>query len=171
MYKGIIKFPKVFWNIAEEIGMSRNTLNKDNNEKNPRFKRGNKENQVDTIGVIGELIARHFLTNNNQEFKASRLLDLYPEKNADIIIENKRIDVKTKPITLFTDLLVNKEAHEKGHNVIDLYWFICLVDENTAEHYVVNYDDVSKWKYKKLKYTEAHYMDKNKLKATTTATP
>lgn len=164
MYKGIIQYPLVFWNIAEEIGMSRNALNKDNNEKNPRFKRGNKESQVDTTGVIGELIARHYLTNNNQEFKSSRLLDLYPEKNADIIIKNKRIDVKTKPINIFNDLLVNKEAHEKGHNLIDLYWFICLIDETTAEHYIVKYDDVSKWKYKKFKYTEAHYIDKNTFK-------
>ena len=164
MYKGLIKYPLVFWNIAEEIGNGLITVNKKIRENNPRFKRGDKESEVSINGVLGELIARHYLTNNNQEFKSAMLLNLYPEKNADIIIKNKRIDVKTKPINIFNDLLVNKEAHEKGHNLIDLYWFICLIDETTAEHYVVKYDDVSKWKYKKFKYTEAHYIDKNTFK-------
>ena len=53
---------------------------------------------------------------------------------------------------------VNEEAHKKGVNKIDLYWFVFILDKITAEFYFVDYDDVSKWDCKLMKYTNAFYI-------------
>ena len=151
------KFPISFWIIAEQIGNARIVVNKELSIKNPRYDRGEKNEHVDTIGILGELIVMEYLTQKNQEFKMVKLLDFYPSKTADFVVKGKRIDVKTSKKSEYETLLVNEEGHNKGLHKIDLYWFVYLLNENTAEFYFVNYDDVSNWKCKLMKYTNAYY--------------
>ena len=57
-----IKYSEALWVIAEHIGYARHVLNKKNNKIKTRFDRGDKNKYVDTIGVLGELIALEHLT-------------------------------------------------------------------------------------------------------------
>ena len=160
----IYKYPKSFWLIAEQIGFARNVMNKENNKINTRFDRGEKNTQVDTLGVLGELIAIDYLTSINQSFEVAKLLDFKSSKKPDFILKNRKIDVKTNKHSKYSHLLVNEEAHKKGINKIDLYWFIYILDQTTAEFYFVDYNDVSKWNCKLMKYTNAFYIKREDLK-------
>ena len=160
----VFNYPKSFWLIAEQIGYARNVMNKENNKINNRYKRGAKTKQVDTLGVLGELIAIEYLTQKNIEFELANLLDYNSSKSADFIIKNKKVDVKTNQFTKYSHLLVNEEAHIKGLNKIDLYWFVYIINKNNAEFYFVNYEDVNKWNCKLMKYTKAYYIKREKLK-------
>ena len=72
-------FPKSFWIIAQQIGNARIVVNKELSIKNPRYDRGEKNEHVDTIGILGELIVMEYLTQKNQEFKMVKLLDFLPK--------------------------------------------------------------------------------------------
>ena len=152
-----ITYPKSFWNIAEQIGTARSVVNTKIKENSPRFDRGVKNNHVNTLGIVGELIVIDYLTEKNITFEMAQLIDFYPTKNPDLIIKNKRIDIKTNKDSIYSHLLVNKEAHQKGLNKIDLYWFVYIINETEAEFYFVDYDKVSQWKCKLMKYTDAYY--------------
>tara|TARA_R110001592_G_scaffold355621_1_gene656466 strand:- start:107 stop:592 length:486 start_codon:yes stop_codon:yes gene_type:complete len=156
-------FPSSFWLISEQIGYARSVMNKENNKINKRFDRGNKNKQVDVLGVLGELIAIEYLSQKNIDFNLANLLDFKSSKNADFILKGKRIDVKTNKYTKYSHLLVNEEAHKKGLNKIDLYWFVYIIDKNTAEFYFVDYSDVSQWDCKLMKYTNAFYIKRENL--------
>ena len=159
----IYRYPKSFWKIAEQLGAARNVMNKENNKINTRFDRGEKNSHVDTLGILGELIVIDYLTNINQPFDVTNLLDFKSSKNSDFIIKNKKIDVKTNQHSKYSHLLVNEEAHKKGLNKIDMYWFVYILDKTTAEFYFVDYDNVSKWNCKLMKYTNAYYIKKENL--------
>jgi len=157
------KFPSSFWLIAEQIGYARSVMNKENNKINKRFDRGVKNKQVDVLGVLGELIAIEYLSQKNIDFNLANLLDFKSSKNADFILKGKRIDVKTNKYTKYSHLLVNEEAHKKGLNKIDLYWFVYIIDKNNAEFYFVDYSNVSQWDCKLMKYTNAFYIKRENL--------
>lgn len=156
-------FPKSFWLIAEQIGQARNVMNAQNNKINTRFDRGEKNKHVDTLGALGELIAIEYLTQKNVIFDMAKLLDFKSSKNADFVLKGKRIDVKTNKHSKYSHLLVNEEAHKKGLNKIDLYWFVYILDKTTAEFYFVDYDNVSEWNCKLMKYTNAYYIKRENL--------
>mgnify|MGYP003627399079 FL=1 len=157
------KYPKSFWKIAEEIGNARNVLNTELRAKNPRYDRGEKNKHVDTTGLLGELIAMDYLTNKNIYFDMEKLLSPYPTKSADFVFKNKRLDVKATIHFPKAHLLVNYEAHHKGKNVIDKYWFIYILDKETAEFYFVDYDDLTKWENKVMGHTKAYYIKREQL--------
>ena len=127
------KYPKSFWLIAEQIGYARTVVNQKILDDNPRFDRGEKNTHVDTVGILGELIAMDYLTNKNIHFEMAKLLDFYPSKNADFFFKNKKIDVKSTFHFPNAHILVNEEAHKKGLNKIDMYWFIYILDKKNAE--------------------------------------
>lgn len=160
----MIKFPKSFWAIAEQIGQARSVVNQKILENNPRFDRGEKNNHVDTIGILGELIVMDYLTRKDQKFEMAKLLDFYPSKNPDFVIRKKRIDVKASKRSHHKSLLVNEEAHKKGAGKIDLYWFVEILDQESCNFYFTDYNNVSGWNCKLMKYTRAYYMNINDLK-------
>ena len=78
------KYPKSLWVIAEEIADWRTTLNKSNRSNNPRFDRGEKNNYVDVLGVVGELIVLDYLTEkNNMTYKYPKSLWVIAKEIAD----------------------------------------------------------------------------------------
>lgn len=158
------KYPKSFWLIAEQIGYARTVVNQKILDDNPRFDRGEKNTHVDTVGILGELIAMDYLTNKNIRFEMAKLLDFYPSKNADFVFKNKKIDVKSTFHFPNAHILVNEEAHKKGLDKIDMYWFIYILDKKNAEFYFVDYNDVSNWKCKLMKYTNAFCIKRENLK-------
>ena len=68
------KYPKSFWLIAEQIGYARTVVNQKILDNNPRFDRGKKNTHVDTVGILGELIAIDYLTNKKIDFEMAKLL-------------------------------------------------------------------------------------------------
>ncbi len=159
----VFEYPSSFWFISEQIGHARGVMNFGNNKIKIEYDRGIKNEHVDTLGVLGELIAIEYLITNKKEFKMANLLDYNSSKNADVVVNSKRIDIKTNKHSKYSHLLVNEEAHKKGKDKIDLYWFIYILDDKTAEFYFVNYEDVSKWNCKLMKYTNAFYINREKL--------
>ena len=157
------KYPKSFWLIAEQIGYARTVVNQKILDNNPRFDRGKKNTHVDTVGILGELIAIDYLTNKKIDFEMAKLLDFYPSKNADFVFKNKKIDVKSTFHFPNAHILVNEEAHKKGLNKIDMYWFIYILDKENAEFYFVDYNDVSNWECKLMKYTNAFCIKREDL--------
>ena len=143
--------------IAEEIANARTTLNKSNRKNNPRFDRGEKNNYVDILGVVGELIVLDYLTAKNIDYTMIKILNPYPSKEADFTVKNKKIDVKANENSKYQSVLVNEEAHKKGLGKIDLYWFVYILDKQNCEFYFATYNDVSKWDCKLMKYTNAFY--------------
>jgi hypothetical protein len=158
------KYPKSFWLIAEEMAEARTTTNKSNRKNNPRFDRGDKNKDVDILGVVGELIVLDYLTEKNIDFEMIKLLNPFPIKEADFTVKGKRIDVKTSRTSRYSSILVNEEAHKKGLNKIDLYWFVYILDDSTAEFYFADYPEVNDWDCKLMKYTNAYYIKKEQLK-------
>ena len=161
----MIKFPKCLWRIAKEIGHARSVLDTKIRESDPYYNhKGLDREHVETTGVIGELIALDYLTKNKKDFEMVNLLDLYPSKSADFVINNKRYDVKSTKHFKTAHLLVNERQHHKNLNIIDTYWFIYILTDETCEFYFVNYDDVSKWECKNFKYTNAFGIQPKNLK-------
>lgn len=83
------KYPKSFWVIAKDIAHARTILNEKNRANNSEFDRGEKNDHVDTLGVLGELIVLEYLTNTDEVFKMAKLVDFYGFKNPDFVIRNK----------------------------------------------------------------------------------
>lgn len=159
----LYKFPKSFWKIAEEIGNARAILNEDKNKKK-HYNRGEKQTHVDTIGVLGELIAIDYLTNNNIEFEIVDLVTKKPTYDPDIKINETGIDIKTTKHFNGAHILVNELSHIKGKHKVDKYWFIYITDETTAEFYKCDYDEISEWGCKKFNYTRAYFNKRKNLK-------
>jgi len=151
------KYPKSLWLIAKEMANARTETNKNNRKNNPRFDRGEKNKDVDILGVVGELIVLDYLTEKNVDFTMIKLLNPYPSKEADFTIRNKKIDVKATRQSKYSSVMVNEEAHKKGLSKIDLYWFVYILNDSTAEFYFADYNEVSKWNCKLMKYTNAFY--------------
>ena len=158
------KYPKSLWVIAEEIANARTIMNKSNRKNNPRFDRGKKNNYVDILGVVGELIVLDYLTAKNIDFTMIKILNPYPSKEADFTVRNKKIDVKANEYSKYQSVLVNEEAHKKGLGKIDLYWFVYILDKENCDFYFADYNEVSKWDCKLMKYTNAFYSKIENLK-------
>lgn len=156
MYKGRITFPASLWAEAKTIGVARLAANKELMKACPRYSRGDKNEQVEILGVLGELIARHYLTRRNVDFTAAKLLDEAPVHMPDITVGDARLDVKASPGDR-PYLLVNLEAHLKAKGVTH-YWFLKLVSKTEALSFIFNYADVDKWPSKNFGYAEAKYI-------------
>lgn len=156
----IHEFNESFWNFALDISQGRQIINRKMIEAGLRFDRGDKNMYVEQIGILGELIARDYLFSKEIHFVYSPLIQQAPAKEADIIVDGVRFDVKTSVWDeRYDNVLVNAEAHQKGRGVIDWYWFV-VIDFNmgtTARSFRVPYSQVDLWPSKVFKYTEAYY--------------
>jgi len=136
-------YPKSFWIIADQISHARSVINKSILKNNPRFDRGIKNDHVGRVGIAGELIVADYLTRKKIDFTMANLLDLYPSKNSDFIVKGKNIDVKSTYHFHGANILINEEAHQKGLGRIEMYWIVYMLDEENADFYFVDYDEVS----------------------------
>ena len=152
----MIHFPKCLHDIAKDIGHIRGLKNKYKGRPK-RYDRGDKNEFVDTIGALGELVFLHFLRESNIEFKRVKMVDHYSKKSADFVVNNVRIDVKCKHDD-YKSFIINKEAHEKGKGLIDVYVIVHIKSETEAEIHKFNYSEVSEWEDRKMKYSVAKYL-------------
>ena len=152
--KGEIEYPNFINECSVYIGKLRHLYNYDLNESTDKYNRFGKSVAPDILGLKGELIFSYFLAKNNIKHTNAKLLSNVPIKEPDIIIGNKKIDVKTINADA-PHLLVNEEAHKKDKN-IDTYVFIQIKNNQSANYWVYSYKEVNSWDVKFFKYTNAY---------------
>jgi len=148
---GHITYPEWIDQIAEIIGNERRKRNDKLYEDNPSKKRGDLDSSVHPLGVKGEIIAAMFLFTQGIPHKLNELLSDNPIVDYDIIIANKRVDVKTiRPDG--KNLFVTAKSHNNPNKKIDSYFFIQLIDNTNVRYWVYKHDEISNWNIKKTIY-------------------
>lgn len=158
---GEIYYPPFIEESARVIGCLRHATSIDLDKKNPRYDRGDDSARVHILGVKGEMIFSYFLQAQNINHRINKVLSGLPGTDWDILIKGKRIDVKSIK-SGSNQLTVNKEAHKKK-NSIDYYAFVQVVNDVSANYWIVNYNEVNNWEVKKLKYSEAYCLEIKRL--------
>lgn len=154
IFKGKQEYPVILEKIAEEMATLRSKLSADVYHEGSETHRGKQEHEISKLGILAELVAQNFLVENSIPFKSATLVDVQPLPEPDIVIDGKLIDVKgVKQST--TNLYVNYKAHLNSKKKCDFYWFVKLMPDYTAEHYLVAHSEVSNWQVKELRYTKA----------------
>jgi len=144
---GNITYPYWIDGAAEFIGKQRRKNNNELYEEVPSKKRGEWDSSVHPLGVKGELIAATYLDEKGISYNLSELLGSNPIVDADIIINDKRVDIKTiRPDGW--DLLVTVSSHKNIDKNIDSYFFIQILDECNSRYWVFKHEEVSKWRKK-----------------------
>jgi hypothetical protein len=153
---GSIKYPKMFLDVSKDIAYSRWLITTEIRNSKNEYQRGDKQHELDieTKGILGELVARHHLEVENIDYKPMPLVNEKPFKGADIVIGEHRIDVKASNNK--NTLMVNEKAHLKGGGKIDFYWFIILEADCVARYFVYSYNQINNWEVKKMTYTNAY---------------
>ena len=153
---GTIKYPKMFLDIAKDLALSRWLIDKEVRNSNSEYKRGSKEREleIETKGLLGELVARYHLELEGKPYTPADLIAEKPLKEADIVIGKHRIDVKASNNRNM--LMVNEKAHLKGKGKMDFYWFIILETHGNAKYFLYSYDDIDRWEVKKMTHTNAY---------------
>ena len=159
-FKGIFEYPPMFHELADELAKLRSKMSKDVYKKGTEKYRGNREHEISARGIMGELIARDYLSYRPIKYKAAALVDFKPLVEPDIVLldvpHSPNIDVKCakEDATMF---YVNEGAFNNTDKKIDIYWFVKLEKNFQASHYVVYDKEVgSQWELKELTYTKAY---------------
>ena len=152
----VVEYPACLHKIAEQMGNARGLMNQYKNRPK-KYDREDKNDYVNTIGVLGELIILHFLEESKIEYKMVNLVDNYSSKNADFVVNNQRLDVKCKADN-YPTFILHKESHTKGKGLIDYYVFVYVKSKTTAEIHKFSYQDVEEWQEKDLKYGTVKYI-------------
>ena len=158
-HNGGIHFPRVLYSLSKELGDIRNLLNYDKMHRRAESHLpmgGDRGDYAGVIGILGELLARYYLTRAAVPFIAAPLISSGPKPEADIRFQGWDIDVKSIRQDA-PDLLVNLDGHRKEKG-ISHYWFFHLLDDCLAEHMVYSYEEVSNWQVKFCKYSDAYYL-------------
>lgn len=153
---GSIQYPKMLIDVSKDIAYCRWLKNTEIRNSKNEYQRGNQQRELDieTKGILGELIARYYLEIENIVYQPMPLVSEKPVKGADIIIGKHRIDVKASNNK--STLMVNENAHLKGFGKLDFYWFVILYDDGIAKYFVYSYDQINDWNVEQMTYTKAY---------------
>ena len=159
-FKGIFPYPPMFEELSKELAILRSEMSKDVYKKGTDKYRGERELEISARGILGELIARDYLSLRPIRFKVAKLVDFKPLVEPDIILldvpHSPNIDVKCAKQDSKT-FYINKDAFENAEKNIDIYWFVKLERNYEASHYVVYGKEVGRnWEIKDLTYTKAY---------------
>ncbi|GEM_PF-7117067 len=158
---GFIEYPKFIDIVSILVGKLRDIVDTELDEKENRFKRGDKSDSVNPLGVRGELIFQHYLWTLNVPHESAPLLSNRPISSCDIKVGEFALDVKTVRSDA-PDLLVNEEAHLKAKGITH-YVFIQIQRPGQARYWIYARHDVSKWQVKNVGYSNAYYLEIEKI--------
>ena len=151
------KYPEYFNDLAYDIGKARSIISSGIYKKGTKKYRGDKEEEISTRGVLGELIVRHYFYIKNIENRFNPIIDESPVVDWDCIVPKCKFDIKTvkQEASYF---LINKEAHnnKNKYDKITHYLFVVLNGECSAFIVVFKKEDVWKWEEHKAKYTDVY---------------
>ena len=159
--KGIFPFSEYLVDLADELAQIRSKMSKNvYNDKTEKY-RGEEEQRVSSLGVLGELIAReHFKSiiepTTNYKFTPIIEFNLLPEP--DLYIKGMRVDIKTIPEDK-NIFMVNEPAYKNPDKKVNWYWYVKLKGNYNCEHWLVESSDVSEWELKKFRYTNAYWCE------------
>lgn len=156
---GDIAFPKMFINLAQEIGEIRTLFSKQYYKEGTDKHRGENEPRISKLGILGELIARHDLENRNILFRATPLVGQKPIAEPDLVLLGTNLKIDVKAVSYHDPLLkVNQNSHNNIDKRPDQYWFI-WIDEYKffAKSYLIDSCDVDDWELKQFRYSPAFW--------------
>ena len=119
--------------MAETIGNIRTNLSSSFYQDGSERDRGERESEIQTKGVLAELIAREYLLKTNYNYTLEPLIEFSGILNpnaSDLFINNKNIDIKYGN----DNLNVNYKKHNLSSP--DFYWFIVPISEVESESYL-----------------------------------
>jgi hypothetical protein len=148
-------YPPYIHEVSKIIGDLRVESNKELSAAVPKYSRGERESQVNALGVACEMIFSSYLTMQGVNHVVNKMLDDKPVVGYDILIDGMAFDVKG--VRPDRDMfLVNYEAHNKPKG-IDYYAFVRPSKFYKADIWIISKDEVSTWPYKHMGYTNAYY--------------
>lgn len=154
-----IKYPQIFNHLAIELAKDR-VKGMHRNYKGKKYYWGNKTEEQNIKGVLAEIISQYYFQTLEIKFKALSYLGQEPEVEADIVINNYKLDVKYIP-HYGKFLLVNYEAHNNPNKKIDKYMFIqpfqvAYKGYCKAKIWFIDHDGVNKWFKEKSTLTNVY---------------
>lgn len=153
---GKIIYPVWVQELAEIIGNQRRKNNDELYEEVPSKKRGGWDAAVHPLGIKGELIFAMYLYQQGVEHKLNTILGDSPIVDYDIMVGNKRVDIKTiRPDGW--DLLVTVKSHNNPEKKIDSYVFLQIIDDTNARYWIFKHEEVSEWNIKNTKYNDNYF--------------
>lgn len=128
------------WNVAHAVGIARTTIAKAANLNSSKHRRGAEtDERIDTEGAIGEWLVAGLLAKAGADV-AALVAFKAPKGEVDLLLDGKRIDVKTIGQTSGRNCNINREQHHCKRP--DAYLIVHLVDSGTADLFVVNAAEV-----------------------------
>lgn len=160
IFKGIFPYPPMFDVLADELAKLRSDMSKDVYSKGTEKYRGEREHELSKMGILGELIARDYLSLRPIKFRCAPLVDFRPVVEPDIILTDvhsyNKIDVKCAKEGA-KDFYINYDAFNNPEKDVNVYWFVKLERHHEASHYLVKDVDVANnWKVKQTTYTKVY---------------
>jgi hypothetical protein len=156
MKSGTASYPPLINECGQYIGGLRDVVHLGTQSWAKEYNRGNK--LVSQLGVKCELIAQYFFWSIGKEYTSNQLVHSKAIVGEDIIVGDKKIDVKG----MYCDtqqFRVNYKAHHKDKG-ISHYMFIRPKSDglecNEADWWFVPKSNVDKWNVEQLKYTQAY---------------
>lgn len=153
-------YPDYINEVSEVIGTKRYDDCTAIRKANKDYQRGDQELEIDILGVKGELIASHYLFSKNTEHHLNKLAGGKPISDYDILVNGKKVDVKAIP-HYGRFLIVTVMAHHK--KPMDYYMFVKPSQNNTADIWLIDYEEVGKWNKKFLGYGDVYCKTINSL--------
>lgn len=159
-FKGTFPYPPMFDVLADELAELRSKMSKDVYKKGTEKYRGSREHELSKLGILGELIARDYLSLRPIKFKCARLVDFKPLVEPDIVLTDvknyNKIDVKCAKEEA-KDFYINYDAFNNPEKNIDVYWFVKLERNFEASHYLIKDVEVANnWEVKDTTYTKVY---------------
>lgn len=152
-----IKYPNIFNHLSIELSNDR-TKGMDKNYKHKNYYWGDQCKKQNIKGVLAEMIAQYYFQTKNINFKALSYLGQEPEVEADIVINNIKIDVKYIP-HYGKFLMVNYLSHTNTDKKIDKYMFIQPFQNtkngyNNAKIWFFDHKEIDTWQVEKSTLTK-----------------
>lgn len=162
-YKGTFPYPPMFEVLADELAEVRSILSADIYKEGTEKFRGSREHEISKLGILGELIARDYLSLRPINFKCAKLIDVKPVVEPDIILTDvaKFANLDVKCVKLGGKYFnVNYDAFNNENKKVDVYWFVRLERNYEASHYLYTDVEVKRdFKVVDLTYTKAYSID------------
>tara|TARA_Y100000768_G_C23888563_1_gene638907 strand:+ start:583 stop:1107 length:525 start_codon:yes stop_codon:yes gene_type:complete len=154
-----ITYPKMLVSLAEELSVIRSNLSKKVYKKGTDKYRGDKEKDISKLGLLAELIIRHYLTEKGYTFESAILIDKKPVVRADITLQvlNDTYLIDVKGVKKEDDTLrVNYNSHNNSTKKITHYLFVHIQSSTKANYKWFTREEVDKWEVVKARYTEVY---------------
>jgi len=151
------EYPSCFVDLADELAHLRTFHSKHVYKKGTEKYRGEQEHKISMLGILAELIARHYFKDSDIE--VAKLIDENPIVDADIILhgigETYLIDVKGVK-SKSKKLRINFKAQNNTNKEISHYFFIQPITRNKARYCWIPHADVFSWNVIESTYTKVY---------------